>query len=77
LSPAEVNVPRRLAGNPARLPGNRIRRHLVPNAFGVIIVSATFTIADAILMPSVLSFLGLGLPPPAADWGSMLTNGLD
>jgi len=54
-----------------------IRRHLVPNAFGVIIVSATFTIADAILMLSVLSFLGLGLPPPAADWGSMLTNGLD
>lgn len=54
-----------------------IRRHLVPNAFAVIVVSATFTIADAILMLSVLSFLGLGLPPPSADWGSMLTNGLD
>ncbi|MGH3170144.1 MAG: ABC transporter permease [Trebonia sp.] len=54
-----------------------IRRHLVPNAFGVIVVSATFTVADSILMLSVLSFLGLGLPPPAADWGSMLTNGLD
>jgi peptide/nickel transport system permease protein len=54
-----------------------IRRHLVPNAFGVIVVSATFTIADAILTMSALSFLGLGLPPPASDWGSMLTNGLD
>jgi peptide/nickel transport system permease protein len=54
-----------------------IRRHLVPNAFGVIVVSATFTVADAILTLSALSFLGLGLPPPASDWGSMLTNGLD
>jgi peptide/nickel transport system permease protein len=54
-----------------------ISRHLVPNAFGVIVVSATFTVADAILTMSALSFLGLGLPPPASDWGSMLTNGLD
>jgi peptide/nickel transport system permease protein len=54
-----------------------IRRHLIPNALGVIVVSATFTVADAILMLSALSFLGLGLPPPSADWGSMLTNGLD
>lgn len=52
-------------------------RHLVPNAVGVIVVNATFTIADAILWLSTLSFLGLGLPPPAADWGSMLSNGLD
>jgi peptide/nickel transport system permease protein len=54
-----------------------IRRHLVPNSLGVIVVSATFTVADSILMLSVLSFLGLGLPPPSADWGSMLTDGLD
>jgi peptide/nickel transport system permease protein len=54
-----------------------IRTHLVPNAFGVIIVSATFTIADAILTLSAVSFLGLGLPPPAADWGTMLTDGLN
>ena len=54
-----------------------IRTHLVPNALGVIIVSATFTIADAILTLSALSFLGLGLPPPAADWGTMLTDGLN
>jgi peptide/nickel transport system permease protein len=54
-----------------------IRRHMVPNALGVIAVSATFMVADAILTMSALSFLGLGLPPPASDWGSMLTNGLD
>jgi len=53
-----------------------INRHLVPNAIGVIIVNATFTIADAILTMSALSFLGLGLPPPAADWGGMLSDGL-
>ena len=52
-------------------------RHLIPNAMGVIVVSATFSIADAILALSTLSFLGLGLPPPHADWGSMLTGGLN
>jgi peptide/nickel transport system permease protein len=54
-----------------------IVRHLVPNSVGVILVNATFTIADAILMLSALSFLGLGLPPPHADWGTMLSNGLN
>jgi peptide/nickel transport system permease protein len=58
--------------------GSRIMfRHLVPNAIGVIVVNATFTIADAILTLSALSFLGLGLPPPHADWGTMLTHGLN
>lgn len=52
-------------------------RHMVPNAIGVIIVSATFSVADAILAMSTLSFLGLGLPPPHTDWGTMLTNGLN
>jgi len=54
-----------------------LTRHLVPNAIGVIIVNATFTVADAILTLSALSFLGLGLPPPHADWGGMLSNGLN
>jgi peptide/nickel transport system permease protein len=52
-------------------------RHVVPNALSVIIVNATFQVADAILMLAVLSFLGLGLPPPAATWGGMLTDGLN
>jgi peptide/nickel transport system permease protein len=51
-------------------------RHMVPNAIGVIVVSATFSVADAILALSTLSFLGLGLPPPHTDWGTMLTSGL-
>jgi peptide/nickel transport system permease protein len=54
-----------------------VLRHLVPNAVGVIIVNATFTVADAILTLSALSFLGLGLPPPQADWGGMLAGGLN
>jgi peptide/nickel transport system permease protein len=57
--------------------GRILTRHMVPNAIGVIIVSATFSIADAILALSTLSFLGLGLPPPHTDWGTMLTSGLD
>jgi peptide/nickel transport system permease protein len=54
-----------------------VTRHLIPNSIGVIIVNATFTIADAILTMAALSFLGLGLPPPAANWGGMLSNGLN
>jgi peptide/nickel transport system permease protein len=57
--------------------GRIVLRHLVPNAVGVIVVNATFTIADAILTLSALSFLGLGLPPPHADWGTMLSDGLN
>jgi len=52
-------------------------RHLAPNAIGVIVVNATFTVSDAILTLSALSFLGLGLPPPQADWGGMLSGGLN
>ena len=57
--------------------GRVVFRHLVPNAVGVIVVNATFTIADAILTYAALSFLGLGLPPPHADWGTMLSDGLN
>jgi peptide/nickel transport system permease protein len=53
-----------------------VTRHLIPNSVGVVVVNATFTIADSILYLSALSFLGLGLPPPSVDWGGMLTNGL-
>jgi peptide/nickel transport system permease protein len=54
-----------------------VTRHLIPNSVGVIIVNATFTIADAILYLSALSFLGLGPPPPEVDWGGMLSQGLN
>lgn len=49
--------------------------HLLPNAMYPIIVSATLGVGDAILTESGLSFLGLGVQPPTASWGQMLTAG--
>jgi peptide/nickel transport system permease protein len=57
--------------------GRAITRHILPNAIGTIIVQATFAVADAILILSGLGFLGYGVQPPASDWGSMLSNGLN
>ena len=54
-----------------------VTRHVLPNAVGVIIVQATFAVADSILTLSGLGFLGLGVTPPATDWGSMLSSGLN
>lgn len=48
--------------------------HLLRNATGPIIVSATLTVGGAILSESALSFLGLGVQPPATSWGQMLSN---
>jgi peptide/nickel transport system permease protein len=49
-------------------------RHVLPNISGPIIVAATLAVAGAILSESTLSFLGLGIAPPAASWGNMLSN---
>jgi peptide/nickel transport system permease protein len=54
-----------------------VLRHIVPNTIGTVMVNATFQVADAILLVAALSFLGLGIPPPAANWGGMLSNGLN
>ncbi len=51
-------------------------RHIIPNSVGVIVVNATFQVADAILYVATLSYLGLGVPPPATNWGHQLSNGL-
>ncbi|WP_051261922.1 ABC transporter permease [Desulfovibrio inopinatus] len=51
--------------------------HIVPNALGPILVSATLGVAGAILTESGLSFLGLGVQPPTASWGNMLMDGKD
>lgn len=56
--------------------GRAIRTHIVRNAIGTVVVNATFQVADAILYVAYLSFLGLGVPPPAANWGGMLSTGL-
>jgi peptide/nickel transport system permease protein len=50
--------------------------HIVPNTIGTITVNAVFQVADAILVLAALGFVGLGVQPPATDWGSMLTSGV-
>jgi peptide/nickel transport system permease protein len=54
-----------------------IFRHILPNALGPVLVTATLGIADAILVESGLSFLGLGVQPPMPSWGNILTSGKD
>ena len=48
--------------------------HILPNALAPILVNATFGMAGAIIMEASLSFLGLGVQPPTASWGNMLTD---
>ncbi len=52
-----------------------ILRHLIPNTLTVIIISATLRIGGIILAEAALSFLGLGVPPPAPSWGQMVFQG--
>ena len=52
-----------------------LSRHLLPNVLEVTIVQAALTGGSAIFTAASLSFLGLGLPPPAPDWGGMLRDG--
>jgi len=61
-----------IGGRPLR----SVVRHVLPNAIGTIIVQGTFAVADSILLLAGLGFLGLGVQPPATDWGSMLSGGL-
>lgn len=49
--------------------------HMVPNAIAPVLVSATISVASAILTESALSFLGFGVPPPFATWGNILSDG--
>lgn len=49
-----------------------IFRHILPNSLAPVLVSATFGIANAILIEAALSFLGLGIQPPTASWGGIL-----
>jgi len=52
-----------------------ITRHLIPNAIGPVLVSATLGIGGAILVESALSFLGIGVQPPTPSWGNILMDG--
>ncbi|MBU4305563.1 MAG: ABC transporter permease [Candidatus Omnitrophica bacterium] len=51
-----------------------ITRHLIPNAAGPVLVSATLGVAAAILVESSLSFLGIGVQPPTPSWGNILMD---
>lgn len=52
-----------------------IRRHIIPNLLGVVVVYVTLTIPQVILAESFLSFLGLGVQAPDASWGSLVQDG--
>ena len=51
-----------------------IVRHLLPNTLGPVLVVATFSVGSAILLETALSFLGIGVAPPTASWGELLTE---
>ena len=52
-----------------------IFRHLIPNAMGPVIVYATLTVPQIMLLESFLSFLGLGVQPPLSSWGLLIRDG--
>lgn len=52
-----------------------IFKHIIPNIIGIILVTATLEIGTMIMELAGLSFLGLGVMPPTAEWGSMMSNG--
>ena len=54
-----------------------LRKHVLPNILGPILVIATLGVADIILMAATLSFLGVGAQPGTPEWGAMLSRGRD
>jgi len=54
-----------------------IFKHILPNAMSPVLISAVLGIAGAVLLESALSFLGIGVQPPTASWGNILTIGKD
>ncbi len=68
-----VDASRALGAPDARI----LLRHILPHLLPTISVTATLGVANAILMESALSFLGLGVQPPTASWGNMLSGAQD
>lgn len=66
-----IEAERALGANPIRI----VFLHLLPNIVSPIIIMGTLYIATAIIMESNLSFLGLGVQPPTATWGGMISDG--
>jgi oligopeptide transport system permease protein len=56
--------------------GYLIFRHMIPNTMGVILVTLTFAVPSAIFTEAFLSFIGMGVAPPTASWGSMANEGI-
>jgi oligopeptide transport system permease protein len=72
-SRAFVEASRALGAGPVWI----LSRHIIPNVFGVVIVYLTLTVPAIILYESFLSYLGLGIQPPMASWGSLMAEGAD
>jgi peptide/nickel transport system permease protein len=71
LRESEFITAARVVGVPDRV---ILFRHMLPNIFGPLTVVATFGVSTAILLESSLSFLGLGVRPPEASWGNLITE---
>jgi peptide/nickel transport system permease protein/oligopeptide transport system permease protein len=70
---AFVEASRALGAGPVRI----LWKHIIPNTLGVVIVYLTLTVPAIILYESFLSFLGLGIQPPMASWGSLIAEGAE
>ena len=62
----------KVAGVPS---GTILRRHILPNVLNSVVVVSTLGVGSVILFESVLSFLGVGVPPPTATWGGIVSDG--
>jgi len=58
-------------------PGHILARHIIPHTFGIVIIYLTMTVPAIMLYESFLSYLGLGIQPPMASWGSLIAEGTD
>jgi ABC-type dipeptide/oligopeptide/nickel transport system permease subunit len=70
---AFVEASRSLGAGPCHI----LARHIIPNTLGVVIVYLTLTVPAIILYESFLSYLGLGIQPPMASWGSLISEGAE
>jgi ABC-type dipeptide/oligopeptide/nickel transport systems, permease components len=68
-----VQAIRALGGSDIRI----MLQHILPNVIAPVVIAATLGVAGAIMAEAALSFLGLGVPPPAPSWGSMIADGRD
>ena len=68
-----VDASRVLGAGPMHI----LARHIIPNVLGVVIVYLTLTVPAIVLYESFLSYLGLGIQPPMASWGSLIAEGAE